>query len=177
MARTVSVNIRLDENDKKNMEQVCEDLSLSMGDAFAILVCREGRIPFDVSIDPFYSQDNIAYMEGIAQDIRDGKARFSEHVIADLHDLDTIAFYPTRERMARFINGFKTTVVQKITTVIPEVKVEVERCLLPRPPRGCTGMNGQLGGVETVLQDTFSQMRSGRSGGCGELPHKRIRNP
>lgn len=87
MARTVSVNIRLDENDKKNMEQVCEELGLSMEDAFAIFARKVGierHIPFDVSIDPFYSQDNIAYMEGIAQDIRDGKARFSEHVIADL---------------------------------------------------------------------------------------------
>lgn len=82
MARTVNVNFRLDENDKKNMEQVCDELGLSMSAAFTIFakkVGRERRIPFDVSIDPFYSQDNIAYLEGIARDIRDGKARFSEH--------------------------------------------------------------------------------------------------
>ena len=40
MARTVSVNIRLDENDKKNMEQVCEGRGLSAEDAFAILPGR-----------------------------------------------------------------------------------------------------------------------------------------
>lgn len=51
MARTVSVNIRLDENDKKNMEQVCEELGLSTEDAFAILVGREGRIPAPVAAE------------------------------------------------------------------------------------------------------------------------------
>ena len=50
MARTVSVNIRLDENDKKNMEQV-EDLGLSREDAFAILVSREGRISAPVAAE------------------------------------------------------------------------------------------------------------------------------
>lgn len=51
MARTVSVNIRLNENDKKNMEQVCEELGLSMEDAFAILVSREGRISAPVATE------------------------------------------------------------------------------------------------------------------------------
>lgn len=51
MARTVSVNIRLNENDKKNMEQVCEELGLSMEDAFAISVGREGRISAPVAAE------------------------------------------------------------------------------------------------------------------------------
>ena len=51
MARTVSVNIRLNENHKKNMEQVCEELGLSMEDAFAILAGREGRIPAPVAAE------------------------------------------------------------------------------------------------------------------------------
>ena len=58
MAQTVNVNFRLDEEVKKSMEQVCSDLGLSMSSAFTIFakkVSREKRIPFDVSIDPFYS--------------------------------------------------------------------------------------------------------------------------
>jgi hypothetical protein len=36
MAQTVNVNFRLDEDIKKNMEQVCSDLELSMSAAFTI---------------------------------------------------------------------------------------------------------------------------------------------
>ena len=43
------------------------------------------RIPFEVSVDPFYSESNIRYLEKIAQDIKDGKAHFTEH---DLIEVD-----------------------------------------------------------------------------------------
>ena len=82
MNRTVNVNFRLDENDKRNMEQVCSELGLTMSTAFTIFakkVGREKRIPFDVSIDPFYSQSNVKYLESIVHDIKNGKAHFAEH--------------------------------------------------------------------------------------------------
>ena len=62
MGQVVNVNFRLDAEDKKNMEQVCTELGLSMSAAFTIFakkVGREHRIPFDVSVDPFYSESNI----------------------------------------------------------------------------------------------------------------------
>ena len=49
MAQTVNVNFRLDEADKKRMENVCNELGLSMSAAFTIFakkVGREHRIPF-----------------------------------------------------------------------------------------------------------------------------------
>ena len=82
MNRTVNVNFRLDENDKRNMEQVCSELGLTMSTAFTIFakkVGREKRIPFDVSIDPFYSQSNVKHLESIVHDIKNGKAHFAEH--------------------------------------------------------------------------------------------------
>jgi DNA-damage-inducible protein J len=88
MAKTVNVNFRLDEEVKKSMEQACSDLGLSMSAAFTIFakkVGRERRIPFDVSVDPFYSESNIKYLENIANDIREGKAHFAEH---DLIEVD-----------------------------------------------------------------------------------------
>ena len=70
MAQTVNVNFRLDETDKKRMENVCNDLGLSMSAAFTIFakkVGREHRIPFEVSVDPFYSESNVAHLRrGIA---------------------------------------------------------------------------------------------------------------
>lgn len=65
MAQTVNVNFRLDEADKKRMENVCNELGLSMSAAFTIVakkVGREHRIPFEVSMDPFYSENNVAHL-------------------------------------------------------------------------------------------------------------------
>ena len=64
MSQMVNVNFRLDEDDKKRMENVCAELGLSMSAAFTIFakkVGRENRIPFDVSVDPFYSESNIRW--------------------------------------------------------------------------------------------------------------------
>ena len=82
MAQAVNVNFKLDSDVKRSMEQACSDMGLSMSAAFTIFakkVGRERRIPFEVSADPFYSESNIRYLEGMAGDIREGKAHFAEH--------------------------------------------------------------------------------------------------
>ena len=61
MAQTM-VNFRMDEELKKGMEQTCKEMGLSMTAAFTIFaakVSREKRIPFEVAIDPFYSEANM----------------------------------------------------------------------------------------------------------------------
>ena len=58
---TATINIRIDETTKRDMEAVCKDLGMSMTTAFTIFakkVGRERRIPFEVSVDPFYSEEN-----------------------------------------------------------------------------------------------------------------------
>ena len=88
MAHAVSVSFHLDENDKKSMEQVCSELGLSINTAFTIFakkVGREKRIPFDVSVDSFYSESNIRYLEYIMHDVKTGAAHFAEH---DLIEVD-----------------------------------------------------------------------------------------
>ena len=67
----VLFNIRMDEDLKKNMEKICKDLGMNMTTAFTIFakkVSNERRIPFEVSIDPFYNETNQrALNESIAQ--------------------------------------------------------------------------------------------------------------
>ena len=49
------VNIRMDEELKRNMEQTCQELGMNMTTAitiFAKKMTREKRIPFEVSVDP-----------------------------------------------------------------------------------------------------------------------------
>ena len=87
MAQAVSVNFKLDSDVKKSMEKACRDMGLSMSAAFTIFaktVGRERRIPFAVSADPFYSESNMQYLEGIMQDIKSGKAHFAEHELLEV---------------------------------------------------------------------------------------------
>ena len=82
----VLVNFRLDEEDKKGMEEVCRELGLSMSTAFTVFakkMRRERRIPFEVSVDPFYSEKNIAYINRVISEIESGKASLSEHALIE----------------------------------------------------------------------------------------------
>ena len=88
MGQAVNVNFRLDAEDKKNMEQVCAELGLSMSAAFTIFakkVGREHRIPFEVSSDPFYSDRNIKELKSRIENVRSGKSTLEEH---DLIEVD-----------------------------------------------------------------------------------------
>ena len=82
----VLVNFRLEEEDKKGMEEVCRDLGMSMSTAFTIFakkMRRERRIPFEVSIDPFYSDSNISYLNKVLSEIDSGKAKLAEHELIE----------------------------------------------------------------------------------------------
>ncbi len=82
----VLVNFRMDAEDKKGMEEVCKELGMSMSTAFNIFakkMRRERRIPFDVSIDPFYSDENLAHLERITSKIDAGEAKLTSHALME----------------------------------------------------------------------------------------------
>ena len=84
MAQTL-VNIRMDEELKKNMEQTCQELGMNMTTAitiFAKKMTREKRIPFDVSVDPFYSESNMAHLRRGVEALNAGKG--VEHDIIEV---------------------------------------------------------------------------------------------
>ncbi|WP_455015773.1 type II toxin-antitoxin system RelB/DinJ family antitoxin [Oribacterium sinus] len=61
MAQTM-VNFRMDEKLKEKMEKTGKDMGLSVTAAytmFATKVTREQRIPFEVTADPFFSEENM----------------------------------------------------------------------------------------------------------------------
>lgn len=65
------VNVRMDSELKRNMESVCAALGINITTAVIMLakkMVREQRIPFDVSIAPFYSEANLKHIrEGIKE--------------------------------------------------------------------------------------------------------------
>jgi len=82
------VNFRIDEDLKKGMEAACRDMGMSMTTAFTIFaakVSREQRIPFEVAVDPFYSEANMNRLRQAVADARAGQ-NMTEHELIEVDD-------------------------------------------------------------------------------------------
>lgn len=80
------VSFRIDDKIKKDAEQVCDDIGISMSAAITIYLKRLGkerRIPFDLVADPFYSAKDIAVLDKRIADIKAGK-NVSEHELIEV---------------------------------------------------------------------------------------------
>ncbi len=70
------INIRMDEELKRDFDNVCNELGMSMTTAitiFAKKMSREKRIPFDVSVDPFYTDSNLKALSESLDQLKSGK--------------------------------------------------------------------------------------------------------
>ena len=88
MAQTL-INVRMDEELKREFDTVCNELGMNMTTAimiFARKVTRERRIPFDVSIDPFYSDSNMKALKTSKEQLASGQV-----VVKSLEELEDIA--------------------------------------------------------------------------------------
>lgn len=84
-----TISIRMDDDLKNDVENICSELGLSMTAAFTIFakkMSREKRIPFDVSIDPFYSDMNMAALHESIDQMEKGKV-----VVKSLEELEEMA--------------------------------------------------------------------------------------
>ena len=84
MAQT-SVNFRMDEQLKKNVEDICQKMGMSLTTALTVF-CRkveqERRIPFEITAeakDPFYSESNMRYLKKKMEDYKAGRINLVEH--------------------------------------------------------------------------------------------------
>ena len=87
MSQTL-VNIRMDENVKKNMEKLCNELGITISAAFNIFarkMIREHGIPFEVSADPFYSESNMQALDESIKQLEEGKV-----VVKTLKELEAM---------------------------------------------------------------------------------------
>ncbi len=74
MAQT-NINIRMDEDLKKEFDLFCNSVGMSMTAAvniFAKTAVRQQRIPFEIVADPFYSQKNQQRLEKSANSLNAG---------------------------------------------------------------------------------------------------------
>jgi len=80
------VSFRIDDKIKRDAEQVCDDIGISMSAAITIYLKRLGkerRIPFDLVADPFYSSKDIEVLDKRIADIKAGK-NVSEHELIEV---------------------------------------------------------------------------------------------
>lgn len=87
MAQT-NINIRMDEELKKNFDMICTELGLNMTAAinvFARAVVRKHGIPFDLTIndDFFYSEANVERLRKSIASLEAGKGTVQELIETD----------------------------------------------------------------------------------------------
>ena len=87
MAQT-NVNIRMDDMTKQQFEMICSELGLNMSTAFNIFaktVVRQNKIPFELSVDPFYNEFNQTRLRGAIAN------RDKDTVTITIEELDVMA--------------------------------------------------------------------------------------
>lgn len=84
-----NLSVRIDEKDKKSFEAFCNETGMNVSVAinmFIKAVLREQKLPFEIKVDSFYSASNIQHLEKIVSDIKEGKAKFSEHELIEVDE-------------------------------------------------------------------------------------------
>lgn len=80
-------DFRVDDDLKRNAERTFDDIGITMSTALNIFlkkVVRENRIPFELSGDPFYSEENMMKLEKQASDVSSGKTVLKEHKLVEV---------------------------------------------------------------------------------------------
>jgi DNA-damage-inducible protein J len=78
----------MDKELKKQAELLFYDLGMNMSTAVNVFIrqsVREGRIPFEVTKDPFFSEANMKYLRRVAADMEAGIG-ISEHDLIETGD-------------------------------------------------------------------------------------------
>lgn len=71
-----NLTIRLDENDKNQFSEICNKIGLSVSAALNVFVKKvinEHRIPFELSDNHFYSEENLRELRRAKKAVEEGK--------------------------------------------------------------------------------------------------------
>ena len=80
-----TISIRMDDDTKTAFEGFCNSIGLSVSAAvnmFAKVTVRENRIPFEISGDPFWSEENQARLRKSMAEAKAGK--LTKHEITEV---------------------------------------------------------------------------------------------
>ena len=85
------INIRMDDAMKREAEALFDELGMNMSTAVNIFVkqaLRQRGIPFDISVDPFWSKENQAELARLARAAEDGSAKWVLKTMAELEAME-----------------------------------------------------------------------------------------
>jgi len=83
------INVRVDDEVKRQAEETFDELGLSLSTAIVIFLKkagREKRIPFEVSLDPFYSDENMAELRHRINSVKNGTSVLKEHEMIEVDE-------------------------------------------------------------------------------------------
>ena len=93
MAQTVNVNIRMDEDLKKQVEELFEEFGINMTTAiimFAKSVVRERKIPFEIAAkDDFYNEYNQKILDERIKAMKNGTAKYVVKTMEELEAMES----------------------------------------------------------------------------------------
>jgi DNA-damage-inducible protein J len=81
MVETTNLNICIDKDLKERADTVFSEMGMDMTTAFNIFVrqtLRQGKIPFEIYADPFYSDSNMKVLRASIADMDAGKGIVSK---------------------------------------------------------------------------------------------------
>ncbi len=86
-----TVSIRLDDNEKKELDEICEDMGMNISTFYMMYtkkVLRDRRIPFEIEapLDPVYVESNQKQLKKADQQVRLG--RIIERTMEELEALE-----------------------------------------------------------------------------------------
>lgn len=87
MAQT-TISIRMDGELKQSFERLCRDIGMNVSTAFTIFAkqsVRENRLPVSLSVDPFYSEEN---MEELIRRAKDPNPKFIVKTMEELEAME-----------------------------------------------------------------------------------------
>ena len=70
------LNVRIDSDDKKKFDEFCNKAGMNVSVAvnmFVKAVIREQRLPFEIKVDPFYSEENMDRLKQSVEQIESGE--------------------------------------------------------------------------------------------------------
>ena len=88
---TTSITVRIDEELKKQIETLFDDMGLNMTTAFTIFakaVVKQNKIPFEIAADPFYGEANQRHLMAEIAEYESGK---SQLVVKTMEELEAMA--------------------------------------------------------------------------------------
>lgn len=84
----VNVNIRMEKDVKDKLNEFCKEVGMNMStlfNVFAKKVVRENKVPFNLDIDPFYSEENLKWINESIKQMKEG--RFVTKTIDELEEM------------------------------------------------------------------------------------------